>query len=140
MPSVNKVIIIGHLARDPEVRATQSGASVCNMTIATDESFKDRDGNPVRVTEWHRVTAFGRTAENCGAYLRKGSLAFVEGSLQTRKWQDKDGQDRYTPEIKVLSVQFLDRRQDGGQPARQRPQPQEQARREEPQYTDDVPF
>ena len=140
MASVNKVILIGHLGKNPELRTTQSGTSVCNLTVATDEGYTDRDGNKVDRTEWHRVTAFQRQAENCANYLRKGSLVYVEGSLQTRKWQDQQGQDRYTTEIKAERVRFLDRRQDGGQPAQQRPQRQEQARREEPQYTDDVPF
>ena len=109
---LNKVMIIGRLGRDPELRYTQSGAPVATLNIATDESFTDRDGNKVERTEWHRVSVFQRQAENCANYLAKGSLVYVEGSLQTRKWQDQQGQDRYTTEIKAQRVQFLDRKSD----------------------------
>lgn len=108
---VNKVFIIGRLARDPEIRYTQNGSAIANMTVATDESFTGSDGNKVERTEWHRVTVFGKMAESCGNYLGKGSLVHVEGSLATRKWQDQNGQDRYTTEIKAQRVQFLDRRE-----------------------------
>ena len=110
---LNKVMIIGRLGRDPELRYSQSGAPVCTLNIATDESYTDRDGNRVDRAEWHRVVVFQKAAENCSQYLSKGSLVFVEGSLQTRKWQDQNGQDRYTTEIKAQRVQFLDRRSDG---------------------------
>ena len=109
---LNKVMIIGRLGRDPELRYTQGGAPVCTLNVATDESYQDRDGNRVDRTEWHRIVVFQRAAENCGNFLRKGSLVFVEGSLQTRKWQDQNGQDRYTTEIKAQRVQFLDRKGD----------------------------
>lgn len=136
---VNKVFIVGRLARDPEIRYTQNGSAIANMTVATDESFTGSDGNKVERTEWHRVTVFGKAAENCGNYLGKGSLVHVEGSLATRKWQDQNGQDRYTTEIKAQRVQFLDRRdQDGGQ---QRQGRQQQTRGSEQDYQDqDVPF
>ena len=112
---LNKVMIIGRLGREPEMRQ-----SVCSLSVGTDESYTDRDGNKVDRVEWHRVTAFGKVAEFCGRYLNKGSLVFVEGSLQTRKWQDQQGQDRYSTEIRAQRVQGLDRRND-----RQRdPQPQ----------------
>lgn len=107
---LNKVMLIGHLGRDPELRYTQTGAPIATLNIATDESYTDRDGNKVERTEWHRVSVFQRQAENCANYLSKGSLVYVEGSLQTRKWQDQNGQDRYTTEIKAQRVQFLDRR------------------------------
>lgn len=107
---LNKVMIIGRLGRDPELRYTQSGSPICNLSIATDESYTDRDGNKVDRAEWHRVVVFQRSAENCAQYLGKGSLVYVEGSLQTRKWQDQQGQDRYTTEIRAQRVQFLDRR------------------------------
>lgn len=107
---LNKVMIIGRLGRDPELRYTQNGSPVASLNIATDESYMDRDGNKVERTEWHRVSVFQRQAENCANYLTKGSLVYVEGSLQTRKWQDQNGQDRYTTEIKAQRVQFLDRR------------------------------
>ncbi|GFH62323.1 MAG: single-strand DNA-binding protein [Candidatus Desulfovibrio kirbyi] len=109
---LNKVMIIGRLGRDPELRYTQSGAPVANLNIATDESYTDREGNKVERTEWHRVSVFQRQAENCANYLSKGSTVYVEGSLQTRKWQDQQGQDRYSTEIKAIRVQFLDRKGD----------------------------
>ena len=107
---LNKVQIIGRLGRDPEMRYTQSGMPIANMRIATDESYTDRDGNRVDRTEWHTVVAFQRQAETCSNYLAKGSLVYVEGSLQTRKWQDQQGQDRYSTEIKAQRVVFLDRK------------------------------
>ena len=112
MASLNRVEIIGRLGKDPEVRYSQSGNAVCNMTVATDESYTDREGNKVDRTEWHTVVCYQKQAENCGQYLKKGSLVFVEGSLQTRKWKDKQEQDRYTTEIKAQRVQFLDRKGD----------------------------
>ena len=140
MGDFNKVFLLGRLARDPEIRYTQNGSAIANMTVATDESFTGSDGNKVERTEWHRVTVCGKTAENCGNYLGKGSLVHVEGSLATRKWQDQNGQDRYTTEIKAQRVQFLDRREggkDGGQQRRGR----QQTRGSEQDYQDqDVPF
>ena len=116
---LNKVMIIGRLGRDPELRYSQSGSPVCTLNIATDESYTDRDGNRVDRAEWHRVVVFQKAAENCSQYLTKGSLVFVEGSLQTRKWQDQQGPDRYTTEIKAQRVQFLDKRggEQGGMPS-----------------------
>ncbi|MBQ9105850.1 MAG: single-stranded DNA-binding protein [Mailhella sp.] len=107
---LNKVMIIGRLGADPELRYTQSGSPVASLRIATDENYTDKDGNRVERTEWHRVVVFQRSAENCNQYLRKGSLVYVEGKLTTRKWQDQNGQDRYTTEIRADRVQFLDRR------------------------------
>ena len=107
---VNKVILIGRLGRDPELRYSSAGTPIANMRIATDESYIDRDGNKVDRAEWHTVVVFQRTAENCANFLSKGSLVYVEGSLQTRKWQDQQGQDRYSTEVKALRVQFLDRK------------------------------
>jgi single-strand DNA-binding protein len=107
---LNKVMIIGYLGRDPELKYAASGMPITNLRIATDESYTDRDGNKVERTEWHSVVVFQRAAENCANYLSKGSLVFVEGNLQTRKWQDQNGQDRYTTEIKAARVQFLDRK------------------------------
>ncbi len=112
MASLNQVFIIGRLGRDPELRYSQSGAAVCNMTVATDESYTDKEGNRQERVEWHRITAFQRTAENCANFLAKGSLVHISGSLTTRKWQDQQGQDRYTTEIKAERVQFLDRKGD----------------------------
>ena len=107
---LNKVMIIGRLGRDPELRYIQgSGTPVATLNVATDDSFVDRDGNRVNRTEWHRISVFQRTAENCSTYLKKGSLVYVEGSLRTRKYQDNQGQDRYVTEIHAQRVIFLDR-------------------------------
>lgn len=127
--SLNKVMVIGRLGRDPELKYTQAGAPVCTLNVATDESYKDNNGQKVERTEWHRVVVFQKAAENCSQYLAKGSLVFVEGSLQTRKWQDQQGQDRYVTEIRAHRVQFLDRKGDNGQSGGQsggRPQGQRQ--------------
>lgn len=112
--SVNKAIIIGNLGGDPELRYTGSGTAVCNMNIATNESYKDSNGEMVEKTEWHRVVAWARLAEICGEYLKKGSRIYVEGSLQTRSWDDKDGNTKYTTEIKMREMMMLDGRDEGG--------------------------
>ncbi|MHB1573445.1 MAG: single-stranded DNA-binding protein [Acidithiobacillus sp.] len=117
MAGVNKVILLGHLGRDPEMRYMPDGTAVANMTIATSESYKDRDGNRQERTEWHRVALYARTAEVAGEYLRKGNQVFIEGRLRTRKWTDKDGQDRNTTEIIGDRMQLLGGRRseaDGG--------------------------
>lgn len=111
---VNKVILIGNLGQDPEVRRTGSGAAVCTLRLATAERRKDASGEWADHTEWHSVVTFGTVAENCGRFLKKGRQVFVEGRLQTRKWQDKEGKDRYTTEIVALNVQFLGGRQEAG--------------------------
>ncbi|MDM3576559.1 single-stranded DNA-binding protein, partial [Proteus mirabilis] len=99
---VNKVILIGHLGQDPEIRYMPSGGAVANLTLATSESWRDKQtGEMKEKTEWHRVAIFGKLAEIAGEYLRKGSQVYIEGSLQTRKWQDQSGQDRYTTEVVV---------------------------------------
>lgn len=110
--SVNKAIIIGRLGADPEVRYTQGGTAVANFNIATDESWTDKDGQRQEKTEWHRIVAWGRTAEICGEHLKKGREVYVEGRIETREWQDKDGQRRRTTEIKAWSVQFIGSAQD----------------------------
>lgn len=99
MSTVNRVILLGHLARDPEVRTMPNGTMVANFTMATNESYKDRNGVKQEKTEWHKIVLYGRSAEIAEQYLRKGSLTYVEGKLQTRKWTDRDGQDHYTTEI-----------------------------------------
>jgi len=104
---VNKVILIGNLGADPELRYTPSGTAVCNFRIATNESYKDREGNQVEKTEWHNVVAWERLAEICGEYLKKGRPVYVEGSLQTRQWEDQDGNTRYTTEVKAREMQML---------------------------------
>ncbi len=110
MASVNKVIVLGNLGADPELRYTQSGAAVCNLRIATNERWKDKDGAQQERTEWHSVVVFGRQAENCEKYLKKGRSAYIEGRLQTRDWEDKDGNKRYTTEIVAQTVQFMSTR------------------------------
>jgi len=114
MSSLNKAMIIGRLGQDPEVRYTQSNTAVATMSVATSERYKDRNGEQQENTEWHRVVAWGRTAEICQEYLKKGSLVYFEGPIQTRQWEDKDGQKRYTTEIKALTMQMLDSRGSGG--------------------------
>ncbi|AKU13900.1 single-strand DNA-binding protein [Azoarcus sp. CIB] len=115
MASLNKVILIGNLGRDPETRYAPSGDAICNITVATTETWKDKaTGERKEATEWHRVVFFGRLAEIAAQYLRKGSQLYVEGRLQTRKWQDKDGQDRYTTEIRGDEMKMLGSRQGGG--------------------------
>ena len=112
--SLNKVMIIGNLGKDPEVKYTQSQTAVANLAIATTERKKGADGQWTDHTEWHTVVTFGKTAENCGQYLAKGRKVFIEGSLRTRKWQDKSGQDRYSTEIVAQNVQFLSGKGEGG--------------------------
>lgn len=108
---VNKVIIVGNLGQDPETRYTPSGSAVSNISVATSEVWKDKQtGQPQERTEWHRVVFFNRLAEIAGEYLRKGSKVYIEGSLRTRKWQDQQGQDRYTTEIVANEMQMLDSR------------------------------
>lgn len=114
---VNKVILVGNLGKDPEVRYAPSGQAIANITIATSESWKDKNtGEKQEKTEWHRVVFFSRLAEIVGEYLKKGSQIYVEGRLQTRKWQDKEGKDRYTTEIVANEMQMLGSRQGGGAP------------------------
>lgn len=156
---VNKVILVGNLGQDPETRYMPSGGAVTNISIATSETWKDKQtGQNQERTEWHRVAFFGRLAEIAGEYLRKGSKVYVEGSLRTRKWQDPQGQDRYSTEIIANEMQMLDAR--GGSDApnygsyeNQPPsQPQSQAPRQAPSpqqappppsmdsFDDDIPF
>lgn len=115
---VNKVIIVGNLGQDPEVRYMPNGNAVASVTVATSETWKDQQGQQQERTEWHRVVVFGKLAEIVGEYLRKGSQVYFEGKLQTRKWKDQSGQDRYSTEIVVDqggSMQMLGSRQEGGQ-------------------------
>ncbi len=111
MRGVNKAILIGNLGRDPEMRYSTSGSAIANITVATSEQWKDKNtGESKEKAEWHRVIFFGRLAEVVGQYLHKGSQIYVEGKLQTRKWQDKNGQERYTTEIVAHEMQMLDAR------------------------------
>ena len=115
MASVNKVILVGNLGRDPETRYNPDGAGITNVSLATTSQWKDKNtGEKREETEWHRVAFFGRLAEIAGEYLKKGSQVYIEGRLRTRKWQDKDGQDRYTTEIVADVMQMLGSRQGAG--------------------------
>ncbi len=105
--SVNKVILVGRLGQNPEVRYTPAGAAVGNFSVATSESWSDKSGQKQEKTEWHRIVVWGKVAELCNQYLAKGRQVYIEGSLQTRQWQDKDGQTKYTTEVKAQTVQFL---------------------------------
>jgi single-strand DNA-binding protein len=116
MASVNKVIIVGNLGADPETRYLPSGEAVTNIRVATTDRWKDKQSGELKeATEWHRIAFFGRLATIAGEYLKKGSQVYVEGSLRTRKWQDKDGQDRYSTEIRGDVMQMLGRREGGGE-------------------------
>ena len=114
MASVNKVILVGNLGRDPETRYMPDGGAITNISIATTATWKDKSGEKQEQTEWHRVAFFGKLAEIAGEYLKKGSQVYVEGKLRTRKWQDKDGVDKYTTEVLADSMQMLGSRQGMG--------------------------
>jgi single-strand DNA-binding protein len=148
---VNKVILVGNLGKDPEVRYSPNGSAMANVTIATAESWKDKQtGEKQEKTEWHRVVFFNRLAEVVGEYLKKGSQVYIEGRLQTRKWQGKDGQDRYTTEIVANEMQMLGSRSGGGgtsdwssqKPEQNNSAPNEAAASAPPvdDFDDDVPF
>lgn len=153
---VNKVILVGNLGNDPEIRHMPSGSAVGNITIATSETWRDKTtGEQRERTEWHRVAIFGRLAEVAGEYLRKGSQVYIEGQLQTRKWQDQNGQDRYTTEVVVQGyhgvMQMLGSRQGSSQPSTPPQQPTQQAAQQKPasapqyneppmDFDDDIPF
>jgi single-strand DNA-binding protein len=115
MPSVNKVILLGNLGRDPELRFLPNGDAVCNFSIATSDSWKDKAGEKQEKTEWHNIVMYRKLAEIAGEYLKKGRPVYLEGRLQTRKWQTKDGQDRYTTEIVADNMQMLGGRDAGAQ-------------------------
>ena len=154
MASVNKWIGIGNLGADPESRVTASGEAVCNISIACTETWRDKaTGEKKEMTEWVRVGFFGKLAEIAGQYLRKGSQVYIEGSLRTRKWQDKNGQDRYTTEIRGDVMKMLGSRQDGDSAPRQQSAPQQpRTQQPKPQQSggaqggfgdfgdDDIPF
>jgi len=133
---LNMAQIIGHLGRDPEVRYTPEGTAVANLAVATNETWKDKDGAKQERTEWHRVVVWGKQAEIAREYLTKGRQIYVEGSLQTRQWDDKDGQKRYTTEIRCQRFVMLGGR--GGESERTAPEPEMP---EDPAYNDDnIPF
>jgi single-strand DNA-binding protein len=160
MASVNKVILIGNLGKDPEVRYTPNGSAVCNLRLATTRNWKNRDsGEKMEETEWHSVVLYDRQAEVAGEYLKKGRPVYIEGRLKTRKWQDKEGNDRYTTEIVAETMQLLGGREGAGAPADEgggyaeaparapasRPAPQKPAAKSGPatgfdNMDDDIPF
>jgi single-strand DNA-binding protein len=145
---INKVILIGNLGKDPEVRYMPSGSAVTNATLATSETWKDKQsGEKQERTEWHNVVFFNRLAEIAGEYLKKGSKVYVEGSLRTRKWQDKNGQDRYTTEIVANEMQMLDSRGGGGSyqggesySTQDKPASKSSAMEMAGDFDDDIPF
>ena len=142
MASVNKAIILGNIGKDPEVKYTASGEAICNITVATSEIWKDKaTGEKKELTEWHRISFFGKLAEICGQYLKKGSQVYVEGSIRTRKWTDKDGQERYTTEIKGDQMTMLGSKSDSAPVERSAPAPAKSAPK--PNFDDlesDIPF
>ena len=152
MASVNRVILIGNLGKDPETRYAPSGDAVTNITVATTETWKDKaTGEKREATEWHRVVFFGKLAEIAGQYLKKGSQVYLEGKLKTRKWQDKDGADRYTTEINADEMKMLGGKGDGQQdgqaaPRQQAPAPRQHAPQKPASgggfdsMDDDIPF
>lgn len=142
MAAVNKAIILGNLGRDPEVRYTTDGNAVTTFSVATTETRKDRDGNSQEYTEWHRIVVFGRLAEVCGEYLAKGRSVYVEGSIRTRSWDDREGNKRYTTEIVGRTVQFLSPRGESGRKSGGAPPPEDDFSYEEGagMTDDDVPF
>lgn len=148
MASVNKVIIVGNLGKDVDLRYSASGDAIANLNVATTESWKDKQtGEKKEATEWHRISFFGKIAEICGQYLKKGSQVYIEGSMRTRKWTDKDGQERYTTEIKGAEMKMLGSKQDGqrpqpeeGQPAPQRSAPQDKKKDDWEDFGTEIPF
>jgi len=141
---VNKVILVGNLGQDPDTKYSQSGNCMTNITVATSESWKDKQtGQPQERTEWHRVVFFNKLAEIASQYLKKGSKVYIEGQLRTRKWQDQSGQDRYTTEIVAREMQMLDSRNANApaqQPAQAPQQPQAVSASGFDDFSDDIPF
>lgn len=145
MRGVNKVIIVGNVGQDPELRYSASGSAISSLSVATSESWKDKEtGRQQEKTDWHRVVFFNRLAEVVGEYVKKGSKIYIEGKLQTRKWQDQSGADRYTTEIVASELQMLDSRNSADAPAPQQqspaPQPAPSAPPAMDQFDDDIPF
>lgn len=136
--SVNRVILLGSLGKDPEVKYIPSGTAVANFSMATSEKFKSKSGEWEEKTEWHNIQAWARLAEICGEYLQKGSMVYIEGRIQTRKWEDKDGKDRYTTEIVAEKMQMLSKTKgkDSGNGAGDKPVSNEPAFNPD----DDLPF
>ena len=143
MASLNKIQIIGNLGADPESRFMPNGDAVCNLRIATTESYKDKStGEKREITEWHRVVVFRKLAEICSQYLKKGAPVYIEGKIRTRKWQNKEGQDQYTTEIEANEMQMLGGRSEGqsSQPAQQASQRNAQGAQRHVEEDSDIPF
>ncbi|HLP99164.1 MAG TPA: single-stranded DNA-binding protein [Sideroxyarcus sp.] len=145
--SVNKVILVGRLGKDPEVRYMTNGEAVANVSLATSETWKDKAGEQQEKTEWHNCVAYRRLAEVIGEYVKKGAQLYIEGKLQTRKWQDKDGKDRYTTEIIVSEMKMLGGKPTGEQQESSEPRPAPSAKPAAPaakgsfdNFDDDIPF
>ena len=146
--SVNKTILVGRLGKDPETRYMTNGEAVTNATLATSETWKDKAGEKQEKTEWHNLTFYRKLAEIAGEYLKKGSLIYVEGKIQTRKWQDKEGKDRYTTEIIVNEMKMLGSKRDGDQGENKEPaahpapadRPAPAAKGAFDAFDDDIPF
>ena len=150
--SINKVILVGRLGQDPKLTYLPSGSPVAELSVATDVSYKDRDGNKQDKTEWHNIVIYGKLAEIANQYLKKGRSVYIEGRIQTRKWQDKNGQERYTTEIIASAMQMLgERAESSGQPSHSESKPSAprtdstQQRRPSPakpvdEFEDDIPF
>lgn len=139
MSGVNKVILVGRLGADPEIRYTQSGSGVTNFNIATSENWTDKEGQRQERTEWHRIVVWGKMAETCAQYLGKGRQVYVEGRLQTRQWDDKEGNKRYTTEVVANTVQFLDKADKSASANTSDAQPISPPN-EMPQAEEDIPF
>jgi single-strand DNA-binding protein len=138
---VNKAIIVGTLGQDPDVKYTASGSPVVNISVATNESWKDKTtGQQVEKTEWHRIVIFGKLAEIAAQYLKKGSQAYFEGKIQTRKWQDQTGNDKYTTEIVANEMQMLGGKSESSAPAQRQPQAQQAAPAPGDDGFDNIPF
>lgn len=140
MRGVNKVILIGNLGKDPEIRYTTGGSAVANFTIATSDSYTDKDGERQEKTEWHRIVAWGRLAEICGEYLSKGRMVYIEGSLRTRSWEDKDGNTRWTTEVVARSMEMLGGRSEQGSRDTQSPEGDFEIDDNSFNTDDDIPF
>jgi single-strand DNA-binding protein len=141
MASVNKVILIGNLGRDPEVKYTQNGTAVANLSVATNEVWTDKAGQKQERTEWHRVVVWGKQAQVLGEHLSKGKQVYVEGSLQTRSWDDRDGNKRYTTEVRAVRVLMMGRAEGGARGETEAPGPETAADLGAPEMNDDeVPF
>lgn len=139
--SVNRVILVGRLGRDPETRYTSGGQAVCNFTMATDESFKDKSGERQKRTEWHRIVVWRKLAEICQQYLKKGSLVFIEGRIQSRQWDDRDGNKRTTVEIVADTMRMLGPRAEAAPPEAAEHAAAEEPAAPSPEITDeDIPF